>query len=115
MTLTPNGGPGSQNSYVVMQTDLGDGVWIDVAWCVYTNTQAPGVFVFSGGVAGNNAFQQTRQAGQFPNPQANGSNAMVLGGRVRFVGRSILSGQSSGSPGGLWAVTATIRYKLLAN
>src|SRR4051812_7228334 len=49
------------NSYVVMQTDLGDGTWIDVAWIVWTGTQGSATFVLCGGGVGamNNAFQQS--------------------------------------------------------
>lgn len=112
VTLTPSGAPASVNCYVVMQTDLGDGVWVDIAWCVYTNTQAVGVFVLSAGVAANNAFQQSRQAGAFPNPQTTGINACILGGRVRFVGKAILTGTSSSAPGSLFQMAATIRYKM---
>lgn len=111
--LTVSGAPAGNSTYVVMQTDLGDGVWIDVAWCMYTNTQAAGTFVLSGGIAGNNAFQQSRQANSPPTPQASGSNAMVLGGRLRFVGRTQLTGGSSYSAGGFAGVRATITYKLL--
>lgn len=112
--LSVAGAPASNSTYVVMQTDLGDGVWVDVAWCFWNGTQGSATFVLSGGVAGNNAFQQSRQAGAVPTPQANGSNAMVLGGRIRFVGRTALSGGSSYSVGGFAGVLATIRYKLLA-
>lgn len=111
--LVVYGAPASNSTYVVMQTDLGNSVWVDVAWCMYTNTQAQGVFVLSGGIAGNNAFQQTRNANSPPTPQASGSNAMVLGSRVRFVGRTALGGGSSYAAGGFAGVKATIWYKLL--
>ncbi len=113
VTLVPQGGPVSLNAYVVMQTDLGDGVWIDVAWCVSTERQAQSVFLLAGGIAGNNAFQQSRQPGQFPVAQSSGSNAMALGGRIRFVGKSILGGQSSAAPGNPWQVAVSIKYKIL--
>ena len=113
VTLTPSGGPNTLNAYVVMQTDLGDGVWVDVAWIVSTERQSPTTFVLAGGVAGSNAFAQSRKAGVFPNPQANGSNQMALGGRLRFVGKANLTGFSSAAPGSLLQVTATIRYKFL--
>ncbi len=111
--LAVSGNPAGNSTYIVMQTDMGGGVWIDVAWCMYTNTQAPNVFVLSAGTPTNNAFQQVRQAGATPNPQANGSNAMVLGNRIRFVGKSILSGGSSYAPGQFVGVRATITYKVL--
>lgn len=113
--LSINGIITSNSTYVVMQTDLGDGVWIDVAWCFYNQTQAPAKFVLSGGGVGaiNNAFQQSRNSGSVPSPQASGSNQMPLGGRVRFVGKTVMTGGSSSAPGTPTAVTATIRYKLL--
>lgn len=112
--LTVSGAPQQNNTYVVMQTDLGDGVWIDVAWCVYVNNQAPGLFVFSAGNPSNNALSQTRQAGSTPTPQTATVNAMILGGRVRFVGKTTLAGGSSYVQGAFAGVRATITYKLSA-
>ena len=113
--LSINGLIVGNNTYVVMQTDLGDGIWVDVAWIVWTGTQGTPTFVMSAGGAGamNNAFQQSRQSGQFPQPQAAGSNALVLGGRVRFVGKTTMVGGSSSVQGTTTAVSATIRYKVL--
>lgn len=111
--LTVSGSPVGNNTYVVMQTDLGDGVWVDVAWCMYTQKNAPATFVLSGGVAGANAFQQTRVAGSPPTPQANGSNQIPLGGRVRFVGKANIYGGSSYVQGAFAGVLCTIKYKLL--
>lgn len=113
VTLTPTGGLIAQNSYVVMQTDLGDGTWVDAAWCVYTDKLIQGVFVLSGGIAGANAVQQSRQANSFPSPQALGSNQITIGGRVRFVGKCVISGGSSAAPGAFTGVTCSIRYRLL--
>src|SRR5215472_17972734 len=56
--VQPQGIP-AHTTYVVLQTDWGDGVWTDVAWLTYTGL-ALGVFVLSGGVSGANAYQQTR-------------------------------------------------------
>ncbi len=115
IVLVVSGAPGGNSTYVVMQTDLGGGVWVDVCWVVYTDTEAPGTFVMSAGAGGavNNAFQQTRGSGSVPSPQANGSNQMILGSRIRFVGKSVLSGGSSYSQGGFAGVLATIRYRVL--
>ena len=109
----PLGGPTSVNCYVVMQTDLGDDIWVDVAWCLHTNPQVTGRYILSGGVAGANAVTQARQEGAFPQPQANGSNQIPLGGRVRFVGRSVVVAGSSSAPGIVAAVNVSIAYKLL--
>lgn len=104
----------SQNSYVVMQQDMGDGVWVDIAWCLFTGNQGTATFVLSGGGVGamNNSFQQTRQSGQFP--ASAGSNAGPLGGRIRFVGKTTSTGGSSATVGTAANVAATIKYKLLS-
>ena len=31
--LFANGGPVTNLTYVILQTDFGDGQWVDVAWC----------------------------------------------------------------------------------
>ena len=112
--LTINGIITANSTYVVMQTDLGDGTWIDVAWLFWNSTQVPGTFVLCGGGLGamNNAFQQSRNSGQVPQPQANGSNAVPLGGRVRFVGKTVMAGGSSSAAGVSTSVSVTITYKL---
>lgn len=112
--LTINGLVVGNNSYVVLQTDLGNSVWVDVAWLVWGGSQGTGTFVLCGGGLGamNNAFQQSRQSGQFPTPQTVGSNAVPLGGRVRFVGRATAVGGSSSVSGTTAGVLATITYKL---
>lgn len=111
--LVVSGAPGGNLTYVVMQSDLGDGVWVDVCWCLYTQTNNPGTFVFTAGAGGavNNSFQQSRTTGNAP--ASSGSNQMILGSRIRFVGKSVLSGGSSYSQGGFAGVLATIRYRIL--
>lgn len=113
--LSVNGLIVGNNTYVVMQTDLGDGVWVDAAWVVWTGTQGSATFVLCGGGLGaqNNAFQQSRGVGQPPVVQANGSNVVPLGGRVRFVGKTTMVGGSSSLSGVTTAVSATIKYKLM--
>lgn len=112
--LTVNGLITGNNSYIVMQTDLGDGTWIDVAWIVSTLGQGTQTFVICGGGLGamNNAFQQSRNSGQPPTPQAAGSNAVPLGGRVRFVGKATLISGSSSVAGTTPQVLTNITYKL---
>ncbi len=106
---------GANSSYVVMQTDLaGNGIWVDVAWCLWTGLAGQATFVLSGGVAGANAFQQSRAPGTAPG--SNGSNQIPLGGRVRFVGKAIIGSGSSVSSStslSIGRVTASIFYKLL--
>lgn len=107
----------ANNSYVFLQTDLGDGTWVDVAWCRFTQTDQdagnPAVFVLCGGGLGtmNNAFQQ-RRAGAAPAVQGSGSNAVPLGGRVRFSGFAGLSGGSSSVQGTSTGPLASITYRL---
>lgn len=113
--LTIVGSFSANSTYIVAQTDMGDGVWIDVAWLVWTaTTPQTAIFALSGGVAGANSFQQTRAAGTAP--ASNGANQIPLGGRLRFVGKASLtsSGSSSSSSGGaIPGVTATITVKQL--
>jgi hypothetical protein len=113
--LTINGFVTGNSTFVFLQMDLGDGVWVDVAWCFYSSTQAPATFVLCGGGLGtmNNAFQQSRNSGSAPATQASGSNAVPLGGRVRFTGFTRMTGGSSSAPGVSTQVTATITYKLM--
>ena len=112
--LSINGIVTGNNSYIVMQTDLGDGTWIDVAWIVWTGSQGNATFVMCGGGLGamNNSFQQSRQAGSAPAIQANGTNQVPLGGRVQFVGKSVFVGGSSSLAGVTTSVAATITYRL---
>lgn len=113
--LSVNGIVNNVNSYVVMQTFLG-GVWVDVAWCILAGTNVVGTstFILCGGGLGamNNAFQQSRQAGGFPTPQANGSNALPLGELIRFVGKGVYALGSSSIAGTFAGVFATITYRL---
>ncbi len=112
--LVPNGIMNQNNTNIFLQTDLGDGTWIDVAWCSFTSTQVPGTFVLCGGGLGamNNAFQQSRLSGNSPAPQGNGSNACPIGGRCRFTGFARFSGGSSSAPGVSTLITATITYRI---
>jgi hypothetical protein len=115
VTLTAQGAMSNQTTYIVMQTALSDGTWIDLAWCTWTGTSGSVTFVLSGGAAGANAFQQ-RVAGVSPAP-ALGSNQCPLGGQIRFVGKSSQGSSSSSSSAGPAAVTpavlASIVFKLL--
>lgn len=115
--LTVNGKVISQNTYIMMQTDLnGDGNWIDVAW-FFDNTLLQGskTFVLTGGGRGlmNNSFVQSRQVGSAPATQASGSNAVIVGGRVRFTGKTLIGGGGSSVSAGLSnLLTCNITYKL---
>lgn len=112
--LSVNGHITGNNTFVFLQTDLGDGVWVDVAWCNTRITDGSATFVLCGGGVGamNNAFGPLRLSGSAPTSQENGSNAVPLGGRVRFTGFSNLTGGSSSVAGTVPLVNATIRYKL---
>jgi hypothetical protein len=111
--LTANGLIVANTSYVVMQMDMGNSVWVDMNWLLWTGNQGTATFVFSNGIAANNTLQQSRNIGSPPTPQANGSNQLALGGRIRFTGQTIMTGGSSSLAGVTTAVSATIRYKLL--
>lgn len=112
--LSVNGHITGNNTFVFLQTDLGDGVWVDVAWCRTGITDGSATFVLCGGGVGamNNAFGPLRLGGSAPTTQANGSNAVPLGGRVRFTGFSALTGGSSSVAGTVPLMSATILYKL---
>lgn len=114
--FTINGHASGNNSYVFLQTDLGDGTWVDVAWCQFTKTDqsTPAVFVLGGGGLGamNNAFAASRGSGQVPSTQGNGSNAVPLGGRCRFTGFTNFTQGSSSLAGLTTSVLATITYRL---
>ena len=111
--LSINGFITGNNTYVVLQMDLGDGVWVDLNWLVWNGVMGTATFVFSNGIAGANSFQQSRGVGQVPNPQVSGANQLCLGGRLRFVGKTIMTGGSSSAAGVTTVVTCTIKYKLL--
>lgn len=112
--LNVNGIITGNSTFVFLQTDLGDGTWIDVAWCFLSGTQGQFTFVLCGGGLGamNNAFQQSRNSNSAPATQANGSNAVPLGGRVRFTGFSRHTGGSSIAAGSSALVSATITYRI---
>lgn len=112
--LSANGVITGNQTFVFLQTDLGDGTWIDVAWAYWNNVTGSATFVLCGGGLGqmNNAFQQARASGFAPTAHANGSNAVPLGGRCRFTGFTKMTGGSSSSPGVSTVVSATIYYKL---
>lgn len=112
--LTVNGSIVGNNTFVFLQTDLGNGVWVDVAWCNTRISVGTVYFVLCGGGLGamNNAFGPLRNHGSAPATQANGSNAVPLGGRIRFTGFSNLVGGSSSLAGTIPLVQATITYHI---
>lgn len=114
--FTTNGHVSGNNSFVFMQTDLGDNNWVDVAWCNFTKADQswPSLYVLCGGGLGamNNAFGPQRRSGSAPSTQGNGSNAVPLGGRIRFTGFGTSSGGSSSLAGTYAGTIVTITYKL---
>lgn len=115
--LSINGFITGNSTYVVMQMDMGDGVWVDLNWLFWNATTGSATFVFSNGIAGATTVQQSRNSGQVPlnssGVQGSGANQLALGGRIRFVGKTTMSGGSSSAAGVSTQVTATIKYKLL--
>lgn len=112
--IAANGHVTGSNAFVFLQTDLGDGNWVDVAWCNTRLTDGSSTFVLCGGGAGamNNAFGPLRSSGSAPATQASGSNAVPLGGRCRFTGFGTSVGGSSSVSGTFASLQATITYKL---
>jgi len=106
-TMVIAGGPATNSSYLVLQTSVDGGTtWIDVAWCLLTSTSnGSNIFGLSAGSSGSNSFQQSRASGTAPS--SNGSQQTPLGGIMRLVGKTTLSGGSSPS------VTVTANFKLL--
>ena len=111
--LSIQGSVNSNTAYVVLQTDVGDGIWYDVAWCSWNGTTGQVNFALCGGAFTCNSFQQ-RASGTAP--AGNNANQISLGGRIRFVGKASVTGSSSSSssgPGVTPAVLCTIRYKIM--
>ena len=115
VTFTAQGALASDTAYVVMQTDMGDNNWVDVAGCVWNGVTGQAAFTLSSVVAGALAIQQTRAAGT--PPAGNFANAMMLGGRIRFVGKATTgtgSSSSSSSSGAVFPqILATVVYRML--
>ena len=122
VVFTVVGGPLASNlSYVVWQGDLGDGVWLDLAWCTFTGLSGTATFFLSVGAYQANAVQQSRAVGTAPSPSL-GAVQTTLPDRLRFVGKGGVSASSSSSsaraspspaPGVSPGVQVTVRYKLL--
>ena len=112
--LSINGFITGNSTFIALQTDLGDGTWIDVAWLVWMETMGSATFVLVGSVLGqaNTASQQSRKAGSMPEPQSTAAASVILGGRCRFAGFAKMTGGSSSAPGVSTQVTATITYRL---
>ena len=104
-----------QASYVWLQSDNGDGNWLDLSWATFTAIGgSTGRFVLAAGAFAANSFQQVRQPGTPPSP-ANGSNSCPLGGRLRFVGQTnaTASGSSASSGPGGNGIFVSILYRLI--
>lgn len=101
--LAVTGLPLVNNTYVVLQTDCGGGVWMDVAWVPWTATTGTLETWLAGGVLLASSVQQTRTG----MPNTSGSNAIPLGGRFRLIGASQLTGGVGA------AVTATIKTRVI--
>ncbi len=104
-------------AYIVLQTDLGDGVWVDVAWIVYSGISGTATFSIAAGAGGSQGVQQTRAANTAP---ASSSVAnLPLGGRIRFVGKAAITSPpdpaptSSSSSVTIYQVLVTIKYLFL--
>lgn len=102
----------SNVSYVVLQGDLGNDVWFDIAG-IRTTAVAAGSsnFLIAAGAPVANAFEQTRASNTAP--AGHFQNQCPLPGRVRFVGKAtITGGAGSSSSGAGIRVLCTIRVKL---
>lgn len=127
VTFAIQGAVATASAYVIMQTDWGDGVWVDLCWCSFSGLVTQ-TFVLSAGLPGPpGVIQQTRAVGTAPSPPV-GSNYLVPGGRIRFQGKATIttttsssssaaaSPASSAGPGVLTpGVLVTIRHKDMGN
>lgn len=108
----------SSNCYVVLQTDMGDGVWIDAAWFTSTINQGTSITALVAGGdsrvlgTGSNTIPQTRAPGTFPSSTL-GSSIVPLMGRIRLVGLALASGGSSSAPGAPSQILSTIKYRMI--
>jgi hypothetical protein len=104
--LSVSGSPASNQSYVILQTDL-MGTWIDLATCTWSDTSGSATFLLCAGAPGGAcAFRAWRAADVAPQGTESVPNC-PLGGRVRFVGKAVLTGGTSPQ------VTATVNVKLM--
>lgn len=104
-TATIAGTPDATDAYIIMQTDLGNGVWIDVAWFKITATSGTLTFALVGIHSVSAAIAQTRASGT--SPASSSANTMMLGDRVRIVGKATFTNGTNP------AVTVSLGYKLL--
>jgi len=104
VNLAAQGSIGSQNGYVVVQQSLDGTNWFDLAWFLTTMTTGTEVWMLSTNSQGANALKQTRAAGAAPG--STGSTTMMMGGLIRFIGKTSL-------PTGPNAVLATVLAKFL--
>jgi hypothetical protein len=117
--LSTQGAVIAQTSYVVMQGDMGDGVWFDMAWINYSTLTPINFMLFDGMPTSGVLQQQTRAVGTAPTPTT-GSNQMPLPHRVRFIGKANVNAGSSSSSlsSGVIALTpgvlCNVLYKLVA-
>ena len=86
-------------AYVVMQTDMGDGVWVDVAWVSWAGTSGTAVFVLSGGVAGRTPSRTLAAGGDGVGGERVEPDAAGGAGAVRGQGGDDRRSSSPG-PGG---------------
>jgi hypothetical protein len=100
VTFVVAGGAGAAN-YVCLQSDLGDGVWYDVATCQVGSSAGTFYYVLGSGQGGNTGFQQSRGSGTAPGAGVTARTG-ALGGRLRFTGQAANAA----------TVTVTVNYRL---
>lgn len=103
--LVVSGSPVTNQTYLVLQCDIGLGVWIDIAWMVWTGVTGTITGLLSGGFNVANSYQQTRPVDT--SPASSGANQIPLGGNIRLVGKSTFVG------GLVPKVLVTAEYKIL--
>ncbi len=102
--FTVSGGPATNTSYVCLQTDLGDGVWVDVASILEATDTSNQTYTYTMATAFTTDVLGPQRANNTA-PSSSGASGMPLGPRIRFTGKGVVSGGSSPK------VLATIKYK----
>jgi hypothetical protein len=95
-------------SWVVGQTDLSDGNWVDAVWASWNGTTGSALFsLYNLTDATAGCFVQTRAAGA--PPSVYGASGIPLASRLRFVGRGQITASGPGS-----GLLVTIKYRLIS-
>jgi len=95
--VATGGSPATSTVFIALQTDLGDGLWVDLAWYVSTSAaNRTDLFCFQTGPGQANAVLQ-RKAGTPPSGTKPAAIELGLGSRYRITGQATFTGGTSPS------------------